>query len=139
MLGSRRTATVTAEGLKIKGSLTADGPVEVNGEIEGEIQCTSLVVSRKARVAGTITAQRIVVDGTVEGPINGGDVVLKSRAHVIGDIHQTSLTIEKGAYLEGRIIQSRNADQPDAKAERKTRPDIPADNHTTKAAKAEKS
>ena len=46
------------------------------------------------------------MDGRVEGPIQGGDVVLKSRAHVVGDIHHQSLTIEKGAYFDGRAAQA---------------------------------
>ena len=101
--------TVIAEGLKIIGSVTAEGLVEVNGQIEGEIHCTSLIVSRKAQVAGTITAERVVVDGRVEGPIQGGEVVLKSQANVVGDIHHQSLAIEKGAYFEGRSMQAHGA------------------------------
>jgi cytoskeletal protein CcmA (bactofilin family) len=41
--------------------------------------------------------------------------VLKSRAHVVGDIHHQSLTIEKGAYFDGRAKQAHGANgrQPD--------------------------
>ena len=109
MLGSKLNRTVIAEGLKIIGSVTAEGLVEVNGQIEGELHCASLIVSRKAQIAGTITAERVVVDGTVEGPIQGGEVVLKSQAHVVGDIHHQSLAIEKGAYFEGRSVQAHGA------------------------------
>ena len=72
MFASKQRGTVIAEGLKIVGRVTAEGLVEVNGQIEGEIDCTSLIISRKAHVAGTIQAERVVVDGTVEGPIQGG-------------------------------------------------------------------
>lgn len=109
MFGSKRTRTVIAEGLKIVGSVTAEGLVEVNGQIEGELHCTSLIISRKAQVAGTITAERVVVDGRVEGPIQGGEVVLKSQAHVVGDIQHQSLAIDSGAYFEGRSVQARKA------------------------------
>jgi len=57
----------------------------------------------------------VVVDGRVEGPIQGGDVVLKSRAHVVGDIHHQSLTIEKGAYFDGRAAQAHGSKSPSAK------------------------
>jgi cytoskeletal protein CcmA (bactofilin family) len=42
--------------------------------------------------------------------------VLKSKAHVVGDIRHQSLTIEKGAYFEGRAAQAHGANgrQPDA-------------------------
>ena len=101
-----KQGTVIAKGLKIVGSVTAEGLVEVNGQVEGELHCTSLIISRQAHVAGTVQAERVVVDGTVEGPIQGGDVILKSQAHVVGDIHHRSLAIEKGAFFDGRSVQT---------------------------------
>jgi cytoskeletal protein CcmA (bactofilin family) len=80
MFASKHQGTVIAKGLKIVGSVTAEGLIEVNGEIDGEIHCTSLVISRGAHVNGTVAAERVVVDGNVEGPIKGGDVFLKSQA-----------------------------------------------------------
>jgi cytoskeletal protein CcmA (bactofilin family) len=88
------------------GSVTAEGLVEVNGQIEGDLYCTSLVVSPKASIAGGIQAERVVVNGRVEGPIRGGEVVLKSRAHVVGDIQHDTLSIESGAYFDGRSVRS---------------------------------
>ncbi len=109
MFASKRRGTVIAEGLKIVGSVAAEGLVEVNGQIDGELHCTSLIISRKAHVTGTIAAERVVVDGRVEGPIQGVEVILKSQAHVIGDIQHQSLAIEKGAYFEGRSVQASGA------------------------------
>src|SRR5207342_417231 len=105
----KQRGTVIAKGLKIVGSVTAEGLVEVNGQIDGELHCTSLVIARGAHVNGIVVAERVVVDGKVEGPIQGGDVVLKSQAHVVGDIHHRSLAIESGAYFDGRSIQVRGA------------------------------
>jgi cytoskeletal protein CcmA (bactofilin family) len=109
MFVSRRGKTVIGDGLKIEGSVTADGLIEVNGQIEGNLHCTSLIVSPKAHINGSIIAERVVVNGRVEGPIQGGEVVLKSQAHVIGDIQHQSLTIEKGAYFDGRAKQEHAA------------------------------
>jgi len=105
----RRRGTIIAEGLKIVGSVTAEGLVEVNGQIEGDLYCTSLVVSPKASIAGGIQAERVVVNGRVEGPIHGGEVVLKSRAYVIGDIQHETLAIESGAYFDGRSMRAAQA------------------------------
>jgi cytoskeletal protein CcmA (bactofilin family) len=114
MFGLRRGGTVIGNGLKIVGNVTAEGLVEVNGQLEGDVRCTSLIVSPKAQIVGRITAERVVVNGSVEGPIQGGEVVLKSQAHVIGDIRHQSLTIEKGAYFDGRAAQAHgpNGSQP---------------------------
>ena len=80
MFASRHSGTVIAKGLKIVGIVAAEGLVEVNGQIEGELRCSSLVIARGAHVTGTIAAERVVVDGKVEGPIHGGEVLLKSQA-----------------------------------------------------------
>jgi cytoskeletal protein CcmA (bactofilin family) len=109
MFALARRGTVIAKGLKIVGSVAAEGLVEVNGQIEGELHCTSLIISRQAHVTGTIAAERVVVDGRVDGPIQGGEVILKSQAHVVGDIQHQSLAIEKGAYFEGRSVQASGA------------------------------
>ena len=120
MFEFRRKGTVIAEGLKIIGSVTAEGLVEVNGQIEGELHCSSLIISPKAQVAGAIIAEKVIVDGRVEGPIQGGEVVLKSQAHVVGDIQHQTLAVEKGAYFEDRSIQGQRADgrQPDRVAKK---------------------
>jgi cytoskeletal protein CcmA (bactofilin family) len=106
-----RQRTVIAKGLKIVGSVTAEGLVEVNGQIDGELHCTFLVIARGAHVNGTVAAERVVVDGKVEGPIQGGAVLLKSQAHVVGDIHHQSLAIESGAFFDGRSVQIRGNGQ----------------------------
>src|SRR5262245_937405 len=80
MFASRRTSTVIAQGLRIIGSVSSDGAVQVNGQIDGDLNCTSISVLPKALVNGAIKARSVVVNGKVEGPIVGQDVVLKSRA-----------------------------------------------------------
>ena len=109
MFAPRQRGTVIAKGLKIVGSVTAEGLVEVNGQIDGELHCTSLVIARGAHINGIVVAERVVVDGKVEGPIQGGEVILKSQAHVVGDIHHQSLAIESGAFFDGRSVQIRGA------------------------------
>ena len=45
MFALKERGTVIAKRLKIVGSVTAEGLIELNGQIEGEIHCTSLVVA----------------------------------------------------------------------------------------------
>ena len=103
---SKRRRTVIAEGLRIKGTVSAEGLVEVHGHVEGDVSCKFLSVSPKGVVSGGIEAERVAVNGRVEGPIRGTEVVLKSRAHVVGDIQHQHLSIERGAYFQGRSVRS---------------------------------
>ena len=120
MFGSKNRGTVIAKGLKIVGTVTAEGLVEVNGRVDGELHCTSLVIDRGALISGTVAAERVVVDGKVEGPIQGGEIILKSRAQVVGDIHHQSLAIESGAFIDGRLVQVRGNGQKPEKLEWKS-------------------
>ncbi len=102
----RRRASIIGRGWQVMGKVTAEGPVEVHGQIEGELRCASLTVSRKGQIKGKIGAGTVVIDGRVEGPIEATDVILKSHAYVVGDIHHSSLNLEKGAHFEGRSVQT---------------------------------
>ena len=120
MFGSKQQGMVIAKGLKIVGSVTAEGLLWVYGTINGELHCTSLVIDRAAHISGTVAAERVVVDGKVEGPIQGGEIVLKSRAQVVGDIHHQSLAIESGAFFDGRSVHIRGDGQVVEKLEKKS-------------------
>ena len=67
MFASKRTSTVIAEGLRIIGNISADGAVRVNGQIDGDLNCTSITVSPKALITGAIKARSVVIDGKVRG------------------------------------------------------------------------
>jgi hypothetical protein len=47
----------------ITGSVSAEGLVEVNGHVEGDVHCTSLFISPKAAINGGVEAERVVVNG----------------------------------------------------------------------------
>ena len=109
MFAPRQQGTVIAKGLKIVGSVTAEGLVEVNGQIEGELHCTSLVIARGAHIRRILTESLQPNASLLMGKLRvrentGGEVILKSQAHVVGDIHHQSLAIERGAYFDGRSI-----------------------------------
>jgi cytoskeletal protein CcmA (bactofilin family) len=105
MLTFWRQATVIGKGLKIVGNIEADGSVKIDGKIEGEVHCTVLLISSTAQVIGSIDAVRVVVDGRVLGPIRAKDVLLKSQAKIEGDIYCNTLAVEKGAWVDGRLIR----------------------------------
>ena len=105
MFRLRRGVTVIAEGVKIIGNVAVEGSVEVNGQVEGEVQCTSLIVSPKGLIKGGVQANRVVVNGKVEGPIRGREVLLKPHAIVVGDIQAQALSVENGAYFDGHSMR----------------------------------
>lgn len=106
---SKMVPSIIGEDLTVIGNVSSKGEIQVDGEIQGDIDCGSLLLGDKAQVQGSVRAQDVVVRGKVIGAIRGLRVTLQSQSHVEGDIFHQSLAIEQGAYFEGK---SRRSDDP---------------------------
>ncbi len=93
----------------IKGSVSAEGEVQFDGSLEGDIRAKSLMIGESATVKGEVIAEKVRVAGTVEGAIRAHQVELTTTAIVKGDVHHTALSIEAGAKLDGNC---RHSDKP---------------------------
>ncbi len=90
--------------LTIIGDVSSKGSVTLDGAIEGNIYCTSLIVTANGRVNGGIVAnQEVTVQGKVMGTIRGRRVMLQSSAHVDGDIFHQGIGIEMGTRYDGSL------------------------------------
>jgi cytoskeletal protein CcmA (bactofilin family) len=106
---SKMVPTIIGEDLTIIGTVISKGEIQVDGEIEGDIRCGSLLLGDKAQVRGGVAAEDVVVRGHIVGSITGLRITLQGQCHVEGDIVCQSLAIEQGAYFEGK---SRRSDNP---------------------------
>ena len=115
--------SVIGPDLTIMGNLISSGEVQVDGEVQGDLHGTHIVIGEKARITGGVNAEEVVVRGHVMGSIHGRKVMLQSSSHVEGDVHHQSLAIEQGAYFEGK---SRRSEDPLAGVQRPTPSGKPA-------------
>lgn len=123
--GERVAPSVIGVDLTIIGNLISRGEVQIDGEVQGDIHGTNVVIGDKARVTGGIVADEIVVRGHVMGSIRGKRVMLQSTSHVEGDVFHQALSIEQGAFFEGK---SRRSEDPTAGVQRPEIPDFNARN-----------
>ncbi len=100
--------SIIGEDLSVTGNIVSKGAVQVDGEIQGDVHCTSLVIGEKARVNGGLVAEEVEVCGNVTGSIRATRVTLKASSHVEGDIHHQTISIEQGAFFEGKSRRSEN-------------------------------
>jgi cytoskeletal protein CcmA (bactofilin family) len=106
---SKLVPSIIGEDLTVIGNVTSKGEIQVDGEIQGDVNCGSLLLGDKSQITGCVVAEDIVVRGRVVGSIRGLRVTLQAQSHVEGDIYHQSLAIEQGAYFEGK---SRRSDNP---------------------------
>jgi cytoskeletal protein CcmA (bactofilin family) len=101
--------SIIGPDLSIVGNLEGTGEVQVHGDVQGDIQAGRIVVGQQARIAGALIADEIVIGGSVQGSIRGNSVTFQSASYVEGDVFHRKLSIEQGAFFEGK---SRRADDP---------------------------
>ena len=87
----------------IKGNITATADLHVDGTIEGDIKCASLVQGDSSSITGAVTAESARRAGKINGSITARDLVILKSARIEGDVHYDALTIEQGAQVDGRF------------------------------------
>ncbi len=95
--------TIISSDLTIIGNVLSKGRVKLEGTIEGDMRCRSLVVGEQGSVTGAIVAEDVSVYGKVAGIVRGDRVTLYSTAHVEGDIYHRGIGIEMGTHYDGRL------------------------------------
>ena len=97
-------ASLVAEGFRIRGDVTPDSDLHLDGVVEGDVKVGRLTIGESGAVNGTITAESVEIRGAVTGTISARQVRLWASARVDGDISHTELSIEAGAHFEGRSL-----------------------------------
>jgi cytoskeletal protein CcmA (bactofilin family) len=102
-MASGSTFSVIGADVVIKGNISATADLHVDGTIEGDIQCASLVQGESSSINGAVTAESARMAGKVNGSITARELVILKSARIEGDVHYDALTIEQGAQVDGRF------------------------------------
>ncbi len=105
---SGSVASVIGTDLNVIGNLQSKGEIQIEGQVQGDLLASRIVIGPNAKITGGLVADDIVVHGTVQGSIRGLRVTLQSNSRVEGDVFHQSLAIEQGAYFEGKSRRSEN-------------------------------
>jgi len=104
-------------GTTIEGDLNFSGGMRIDGQVNGNVVAaqgkpSTLVLSEHARVNGEVNATHLVINGAISGPVFASEYMeLQSKAKVNGDVHYTTLEIQLGAIVEGRLIHTNTTAQ----------------------------
>ncbi len=93
----------------ITGNVTSKSAIHLNGQVRGDIHCISFVLGENAQLEGSVIAEDVVIRGRLIGSVRAIRVTLQSKSHIEGDLLHQTLTIEQGAYFEGK---SRRCEDP---------------------------
>ncbi len=97
-------------GLKIRGDITGNCHLVIEGEAHGKIHLTNgrVTIRASGRVNADIEAPEIEIDGNVQGNLHARDNVRMGPAsHVQGSVLARRFRIEDGARFRGKVEMTR--------------------------------
>ena len=101
-------------GSHMTGELQFDDTFRIDGRFTGSVVSDGdLIVGERGDVDGEIRVHRVFVSGTVRGTLRAAErVEITAAGKVMADVYTPSLTIEDGAFFEGRCSMERLQKRP---------------------------
>ena len=99
---NNNNTTIITEGSFIKGEMTLDCNLYIDGEFEGTIKSKKLVtIGKSGKVRGEVHTNHLVVQGVVEGSVEAERLEIMAAGKVLGSILSSELVIEAKGHFEG--------------------------------------
>ena len=95
--------------IHIKGDLTGEEDLFIEGSVDGKIQLRqhNVTVGKNGHVSADICGNKITIEGNVEGNLFGEDqLILKKSSKVRGNIIAPRVVLEDGSNFKGSIDMS---------------------------------
>jgi cytoskeletal protein CcmA (bactofilin family) len=105
----REQTAAVGSSIFIKGDLTSEEDLSINGRLEGKIESRhhSVTVGKNGRIKGDIYGKVITVEGTVEGNLYGEEqLIVRHSGTVRGNIVAPRVALEDGSNFKGSIDMS---------------------------------
>jgi len=102
-----KVASMLSSDLTFEGNISGAGDLHIDGAVRGDVKVGRLTVGETGNVEGTVSADYVEIRGRVVGAVMGKQVKLMGTAYVDGDITHEQLSIDVGAYFQGRCLQGR--------------------------------
>jgi cytoskeletal protein CcmA (bactofilin family) len=92
------------KGSRVVGKLTFEGPVRIEGHVEGEITAQdALTIGESAVVNAQIVGNAVVIQGRVTGDVTARKrLEIRAPGKLYGNITSPSLVIQEGVVFEGQ-------------------------------------
>ncbi len=103
-------ASIIAAGTTLKGDISSNGDIRIDGVLQGNINSTAkVVIGSNGVVEGDITGQQADIMGKITGTIKVKELLqLKGGCNVAGNIYASKLQIETSANFNGQCHMTNN-------------------------------
>ena len=91
------------KALKVTGILDTEGELYVQGTVTGQINALRVILGTHGSVDGDVVAREVHIEGRLTGRVFAFNVIVESSANVTGRIFHNTVTVAKGAHIDGRM------------------------------------
>lgn len=98
--------SVISEGFSLVGDISAQGVLHVEGMIKGTVTTDAVNIGITGAVEGKIQCNSLQIKGAFVGEARCQELFIASKARVRGTITYETLSIQRGAYVEGELAQA---------------------------------
>jgi cytoskeletal protein CcmA (bactofilin family) len=102
---SPKMASLIADDITIEGNVIGEGELHIDGIVRGDVRVARLSVGETGHIEGSIQAEAVEARGRVVGSITAKQVRLMGTCYVDGDVTHEQLTMETGAFFQGRSLK----------------------------------
>ncbi|HUO98016.1 MAG TPA: polymer-forming cytoskeletal protein [Rhizomicrobium sp.] len=96
-------ASQVGKALRVTGTLDTEGELYVHGTVTGRINALRLILGTHGSVEGDVVAREVHIEGRLSGRVFALNVIVESTASVTGRIFHNTVTVAKGAHVDGRM------------------------------------
>ncbi len=103
---SESGSTIIGPSISIKGEITGEEDLTVQGQVEGaiELKKNNVTIGRTGRIKADVYGRSITIEGEVQGNLFGEErIVLQQSGRVRGDMRAPAISLEEGAKFKGNI------------------------------------
>ncbi|WP_413716405.1 bactofilin family protein [Sphingomonas sp. R1] len=101
--GRRGQFSVLGADIVVVGNLTATSDLHVDGRIEGDVRCGSLVQGAESQIFGRVEADEARLAGAIEGSVRARQLTVERTARITGDVEYETIMVEQGGHIDGRL------------------------------------
>jgi len=95
--------SVIGPDVTITGNIAATADLHIDGRIDGDVDCSSLMQGAESRIKGAVKAETARLGGTIEGAVSVRQLTIERGAKILGDVEYENVAIENGAHIDGRL------------------------------------
>ena len=96
-----------------EGKYNTSGSILIRNKFIGEISADQIIVDENGQIEGTVKSSELIVSGNVNGAINSGSIVVMENGKLSGDIIYKQI-----AVFEGGIINVAGMKQEQVKSDK---------------------